>query len=330
MPRYGCGKIAKIILQKFSDCNLSGDMIDVFLYLIRLQSAEGYVSAIRYNDVSTTVGMSYTSFYNCINGLEKNGFIQVLNRHKKHGWDIFIVDNDFVTDKDDEKGYVKINKDFIYSEEFYKLRANEKIIALRISSYTTDGYKFYLDLNTELTTRWTGITNKQLIRSYIENLRVFFDIRNEGEFYTAKEKDNAPRDEVTAVNENTTAEQQTFTEQKNVIGQQTAAECVKQTKINKYKYIFKSNGMPATEKALYSPAHYYIKQQLISICLKCKIKYREYDNELNDTVTVVHQYKELGIDIVYQKVKESFETLAGVAPRNVNFLMNQYMNKKFA
>jgi len=111
---------------------LSGREIDLYLYLIQRQSNLGQVNGVNYKDAMINLNMPKSTFYKSLYELEEKEFIHI-NWGSSYGqFDIIILDNIFVSEKDYSKGYISINVDFILSLTFIKLHVNLKKFFLRL------------------------------------------------------------------------------------------------------------------------------------------------------------------------------------------------------
>lgn len=174
--RYGSCKINSSLIDKLlCDKKISGKEIDVLLWIALRQDEFGRTFNIKYYEVCQDTKISNQEFYNCIEGLEKKNIIRLIHRSYAHGWDIEILDNVFSTPYDDKKRYLNINRDILFSDSFLKLRANEKKLCLKLLLIYNNLKDYYL--NIEKISEWLQIKNMQLIRSYINSLKRFFNIR---------------------------------------------------------------------------------------------------------------------------------------------------------
>lgn len=175
--RYGNGKLSQDILDKIlSSKEITSKQIDLLLWLCLRSDSVGLINNVKYNEVMEDIHCSHQEYYDCIYKLKELGFIQIVNRHNFNGWTIMIFNNMYMSEEDDKKNkYLSINRSALYSEEFLNLKANEKKLLLKLLRENTGASKpFYLYAQT--IEKWIGITNMQLIRSYIEKLKKFFNV----------------------------------------------------------------------------------------------------------------------------------------------------------
>lgn len=173
--RFGNGKLNAEIINKIIETkSITGKQIDVLLWLAIRQDEFGRIFYVKYNEVSNDLNICNQEYYNCINSLEKHNIIRIINRHYVNGWDIEILNNIYISENDDKKRYLNINRNFLYTQIFRTLKANEKKLVLKILLSIKLEKSFFLNFkNIKL---WLGITNKQLINSYIKKLKSLKDI----------------------------------------------------------------------------------------------------------------------------------------------------------
>ncbi len=153
--------------------NVTNKEFDLFMYLALRQDPFGKVEGIYYKDLMIEIDVCKQTFYDTLNGLERKQYIKV-SKFNADYFDVQILNNKFADKKDDEKGYININRAFLHSWSFKRLKVNEKkiILWLLMSYKPSTGLKIYpqkiakmLDLKTKSMT---------LIYNYIENIKEFF------------------------------------------------------------------------------------------------------------------------------------------------------------
>ena len=123
---------------------MSGREIDFYLYLIKRQSDTGYVEDISHRQMQQDIGMPRSTFHVVINNLEKMGMIDVNWDNRNKYFNIFVVDNSFLSKSDYKEGYVNINLDFILSEEFVAMNCNLKKFFIRLLGLKADAIQVKL------------------------------------------------------------------------------------------------------------------------------------------------------------------------------------------
>lgn len=175
--RFGNGKLNAEIINKIIETNsITGKQIDVLLWLAIRQDEFGRIFYVKYNEVTNDLKICNQEYYNCINNLEKQNIIRIIHTHYVNGWDIEILDNVYASQNDDKKRYLNINRNFLYTETFRVLKANEKKLILKILLNIKLEGKFFLNFTTIKS--WLKIKNKQLINSYIKKLQSLKDVFN--------------------------------------------------------------------------------------------------------------------------------------------------------
>ena len=172
--RYSNCKINNQIIDNILKSNITSYQIDILLWLARRQNNFGKISEVKYYDVCNDIGMSNQEYYDAIYGLVNLGFIRIIERSYKYGWDIEILDNANFNETHDKQRYLNINRAVLYSKKFRSLKANEKKLVLKVALEKLNNKDFFLKLST--LSKWIGIDNKQLIKSYISKLKSLFEI----------------------------------------------------------------------------------------------------------------------------------------------------------
>lgn len=172
--RYSNCKLNGEIINSILDKNITSAQIDVLLWLSRRQDVYGRVFDVKYYDVCNAVRISHQEFYNAIDGLISLGFVRLINRSHKYGWDLEIVGNINTGDEQDRKRYLNTNRTFLFQDIFIKLKANEKKLVLKILLEKKQAGDFYLYY--KAITKWIHVTNIQLIKSYINSITRIFNV----------------------------------------------------------------------------------------------------------------------------------------------------------
>lgn len=111
--------------------------IDLLFLLARKQNAFGQVRDFYYLDCINELNLAkvkyfHQSFYNAVNGLVNKGFIYAYSNGNDGYWDFTIINNVFLNEEHDKKGYLDMNLEVFYSEEFKALKANEKRLVIKL------------------------------------------------------------------------------------------------------------------------------------------------------------------------------------------------------
>lgn len=174
LMRYGSAKINAEIIEKMLKDKISGNEISCFILFALHQDAYGRVFNVKYKDVCKDIEISTQGYYNCLEGLAEMNYIRIINRNYTMGWDLEILNNTFATEFDDKKRYLNINRDVFFCREFLRLKANEKKILMKVMLEYRPERDYYI--NIVKLGEWIGISNMQLLRSYIEKIKEFFKI----------------------------------------------------------------------------------------------------------------------------------------------------------
>lgn len=128
-------KLARTIIDKVLKDTLSRTHINLLIYLALIQDCYGYVEGIYYKDVSLAIYVCYQTFYNALKKLEEKRYIEILEHNIDDSWSVRILNNVFATDKDDEKGYLNVNRDIFFSPDFKKMKPSEQKAILFLMTY---------------------------------------------------------------------------------------------------------------------------------------------------------------------------------------------------
>lgn len=166
-------KLGLPIINKMINRKCTSSEIDFVLYLSRFQNSLGQVRNIYYKDACMALDIAKQTFYNLLQSLEIKGVIKVSYQNKVT-WDIILLDNAFVNDKDFKKGYINTNRDFLFTSEFRDLRPNAKILMLRLIRNFREQQSIKLKVKTLF--EWVGTTNKSLLFSYLRDIMAWVDM----------------------------------------------------------------------------------------------------------------------------------------------------------
>ena len=106
--------------------------IDLLFLLAHKQNAFGQVRDLYYLDCINVLNISHESFYNAVEGLVNKGFVYANSNGSDGYWHFTIIDNIFLNEEHDKKGYLDMNLEVFYSEEFKALKANEKRLVIKL------------------------------------------------------------------------------------------------------------------------------------------------------------------------------------------------------
>jgi len=284
---------------RFTNCKLSSDIInsmainpsissaqiDVLLWIARRQDAFGRVFYVKYSEVCKDIGISHQEYYNCIQSLVDENIIRVINRHNRYGWDFEILNNAFIGSEDDKDRYLNINRNFLFSKAFIGLRSNEKKLILKILLEKIEGKEFYLFIST--VTKWTGIKNRQLIRSYLDKLKTFFTVS----FFT-KGKNNRNKS----------------------YKHKDRQGCVLQDDVISLN--FHKN----------SEFEHVYKHKIKTLCRNMKI-FVSGEHLIDDVIILMQQYmNHVHLSVIYNIIVGSLEKHNEIRPRYINWKINNYID----
>lgn len=275
--RYGSAKINSEIIEKmFKENNITSNEISVLLWLALYQDEYGRTFNVKYKDVCKDMEISYQGYYNCTKRLARNGYIRIISESYTSGWDIEIINNVFASEEDDKKRYLNVNRDIFFEKNFLDLKANEKKIMMKMVLLYIPKFDYYINI-LEIG-KWLGINNIQLLRSYIEKIKIFFKI----------------------------GLKQKYNKDKRVI-------------------IFQRGNMDITESYQNQSIFYhYTKLKLKSMLRKFKVQYT--NQEMDDLITLVNQYKEYS-GLLNQTIIETVFEKRSVEPKLINYKIKTELKK---
>ena len=136
-------KIRASVVERLEKAKLTNKELSIFLHLCQYQTEAGTVSGIYYKDICTALKLSNQTFYSSLYQLRDCGLIN-LWKANKIDWDIQIIGNDCSNIEEVKKeGYLSIADGLFASEKFRKLKANEKVMAMRLLVYCRSGQRTY-------------------------------------------------------------------------------------------------------------------------------------------------------------------------------------------
>lgn len=177
----------------------------LFEYLVRRQDEKGFIYGVHNKSVCQQMKMSKQSFYNSLRGLAKKNIITYvpgttikytpkrstpnnIDDNTVDEWDglqpvsidfnVTIINNDFSYEGAYSEGYISIQRKMYKSNEFKKLKPNEKFLVFWLSHITNENTQSYKRKLKEFYAQYSKMLNvsKRAIHSYIENIKDFFNI----------------------------------------------------------------------------------------------------------------------------------------------------------
>lgn len=136
-------KIRASVVERLEKAKLTNKELSIFLHLCQYQTEAGTVSGIYYKDICAALKLSNQTFYSSLYQLRDCGLIN-LWKADRIDWDIQIIGNDCSNIEEVKKeGYLSVADGLFASEKFKKLKANEKIMAMRLLVYCRSGQRTY-------------------------------------------------------------------------------------------------------------------------------------------------------------------------------------------
>lgn len=182
----GSTKLKLAYIDRMYRANLTSAEVDFILWLALKQDNSGRVRGIHYKDACEELNLSIQKYYDICNSLQAKGLIQWT---KQSYWDrdFVLTDNSFVRGKADFKqGFVNVSYEFFRSDDFRKMKAGSKLLAIdcyRISRTNNVSYQIYVKNFFEKYSALFGVTVK-VLREYLKEIKKFFSVGiKNGKYY---------------------------------------------------------------------------------------------------------------------------------------------------
>lgn len=199
-------KLKYDIIKKLMESEVTSTEINLLLYMSHYQSDRGSVTGVYYKSVSDELNISYQAFYDALYGLEKKGFIMI-RKGSYYDWDVLILNNDFSQYKYGQKNQEKISYlntryDIFSSQQFYRLKAKEKLLTMYILILSDAGQGYYHIGTKEFYQKFKKLfrVTKRALQNYLSKLKGYFSIGIKDKKYwmrpkkSLKEKKRTPVD----------------------------------------------------------------------------------------------------------------------------------------
>lgn len=194
-------KIKYCVLEKLIKSKVTNSELKVLIKMSQYQDDAGNVLGVYYKDyasqnlkkdsVTKKLGIkSNETFYRAIRGLQQKGIISV-TKDSYGDRNIKILDNDF-TDKSFKTGYVSMKHDIFYNIAFFRMKANEKLMAMEFMKITFSGEGHHKIGSKKFFDKYTKMfdVSEQKIRKYMHTLKTFFSIGLKNKEYWITPKKN--------------------------------------------------------------------------------------------------------------------------------------------
>lgn len=195
-------KIKDKIIDKMIESKLTSLEVDFLLCISHFQNDKGEVVGVYYKEICSKLDMSIQGFYDVLRSLQNKGLIEI-KKGSYYDWDILIVGNDFLAGNYGE-GYLGTQHAIFADKEFMDLKANEKLLALKLMRITQSNrgrYNIGVQNFKEKYKDMFGVTERVLV-GYLKALKAFFSIGvKDGQYWMQplkriflEEKMNMPTD----------------------------------------------------------------------------------------------------------------------------------------
>lgn len=150
----------------------------LLLYLISIGGPLSSIENIYYQDILKELDITKQTFYNTVELLVKKEFITADNVTTGGNgyWSFLIRDNAMMNSEDFKKGYINLNREFLYNEDFKALKLNEMKICLKIL-FKIGSKASTTSENIASLAMFLGIKSIYVVRGYIEKIKKIFPFR---------------------------------------------------------------------------------------------------------------------------------------------------------
>lgn len=187
-------KIKYCVLDKLIESKVTNAELKVLIKMSQYQDDAGNVLGVYYKDYasqnlnkdSITKKLcikSNETFYRAVRGLQEKGIISV-TKDSYGDRNIKILDNDF-TDGSFKDGYISTKHEIFYNVAFYRMKANEKLMAMDFMKITFSGQGKHKMGTKKFFEKYTKMFQvaEQKIRKYMHTLKTFFSIGLKDKIY---------------------------------------------------------------------------------------------------------------------------------------------------
>lgn len=182
----GSSKLKLSYVDRMNRAGLTSKEIDFIIWIALKQDSSGHVRGIHFKDVCSELSISIQKYYDICKSLQDKGLISWT---KKSFWDrdIYLIGNSFELGHADYKaGFVKMTYHFLRSDDFRKMKAGAKLLALdcfRIANTNHVSYQINVANFFKKYKSMFGVTDK-VLRVYLTQIRRFFSIGiKDGKYY---------------------------------------------------------------------------------------------------------------------------------------------------
>ena len=166
-------KISSTLIHNLISHTCSKTEINLIFYIAQFQLENGFIPNIFYKEAIKQLHINPTTFYRTLYKLSCKGIIQYDIANKYGYYNITLLNNDF-SNKDFSQGYININRDLFFTQDFFKMKASEKYVFLRLMLRNQDNLN-EIKLSDESIAQYAQVNskNKRLITRIINTLKEF-------------------------------------------------------------------------------------------------------------------------------------------------------------
>lgn len=180
----GSSKLKKTYVDRMFKANLTSNAIDLILFLARMQDNTGFVRGVYYKNVCDELCISIQTYYDLIGQLSDAGLIQ-WEKNSPIDRDIRLVDNDFSYNGALNEGYINVSRSFFFTEEFRKMRAGSKLLALDCLRLGEINHGSFRIGTRKFFERYMVLLKVSIrsLRQYLSEIRQFFSVGIKNHIY---------------------------------------------------------------------------------------------------------------------------------------------------
>jgi len=170
-------KIKNTLIKNWMLKHLTHSEIVTLLYFSLHQNDAGWARGMYYDLVAKSTGISKSSYYNACDGLKEKGIIQI-EKEDNRDRNILILDNDF-RNKDFQCGYIDLCHKIFQNPSFWKMKANEILLAIDILKICASGKHAYIVGQKIFLEKYAQIFDLEVrtIKEYMRTLKEFFSVQ---------------------------------------------------------------------------------------------------------------------------------------------------------
>lgn len=181
-------KIKNSLISDWISKRLTHSEVVTLLYFALHQNDAGWARGMYYDLVAKSTGISKSSYYNACDGLVDKGIIYI-EKQDHRDRDILILDNDFRS-KNFECGYIDLCHKIFKNPDFWKMKANEILLAIDVLKICAAGKHSYVIGSQIFVKKYKELfgVEERAIKGYLHTIKQFFTVRLRNGIYSIAAK----------------------------------------------------------------------------------------------------------------------------------------------